>query len=126
MSERLSRTKLAVYIADEIDRGRGARAVQQLAAYIVETRRIAEVELITRSIYEVLEARGHIVADVTTAEAIDVQLQTQIAELLGADQLEVRTHIDPDVLGGIRIDTPTRQLDATMARRLIQLRKTKV
>lgn len=126
MANKLSRTKIANYIGSKIQQGEIKQAINELAAYLVESRRTREADLIVRSVFESLESEGHVVTDITTTGELTEGLVTQIKNLLEADSLEIRQHRDPDVLGGVRIATPTRQLDATIARRLTKLRESKV
>lgn len=126
MATNLSRSKLARHLAKELTAGRGAAAVDELAAYLIETRRTSEAELIVRSSLEYLERDGHVLAHVTTAYEVGDELKARVAALLKAQTLEIDAHIDPQVLGGIRVQTPTRVLDTTIVKQLQTLRESKV
>lgn len=126
MADKLSRTKLARYVAGQLADGSGEAVIQELAAYLVETGRTREAELVVRAIYEQLEAAGTVVADVTSAEAIDAELRTELEKLVGAKQLLAHESVDPSLLGGVLVRTPSRVLDATFRRRLNKLRERKV
>lgn len=125
MSSALSRTKIAKYAADQLKAGNSG-VVRDIAAYLVETGRTREAELIVRTILDRLEVDGVVLADVTSASGIDETIRSELKQLVGARQLELREHIDPSVLGGIRFETPSRRLDATFAHRLTQLRERKI
>lgn len=125
MPGRLSRTKIARYAAQQLQSG-DTEVIRKVAALIVDERRFREIDLITRAILEQLERDGVVLADVTATESLSDDINQQIKELTGAQTLAIREHVDPSVLGGIRIETPTRQLDATFARRLSQLRERKI
>lgn len=125
MASGLSRTKIARYAADQLHAGNPG-VVRQVAAYLVETRRTHEADLIARTILERLENNGIVLADVTSATELDETIKAELKQLTGASRLELRQHIDPSVLGGIRIETPSRRLDATIMRRLTQLRERKI
>lgn len=125
MSQRISRTKLARYVASELLLGRRA-VIRELAAYLVDTGRTAEIDLVVRAIYAELESAGVVMADVTTAHRLDQAAHQAIKQLTGAKQLELHQSISSDVLGGIRVSTPTRVLDATLQNRLMKLRERKV
>lgn len=132
MPQRISRTKLATHIADEILAGNGEQVIAQLAGLLVESGRTNEAELIVRSIYEVLETRGLSIVDVTVAQMISQttsdsnNIDDALSKLIGAKQLEIRENVDPSVLGGISVKTPSRIMDATFRRRLSALRERKV
>lgn len=125
MPGKLSRTKIARYAAQQLQAG-NTEVIREVAALIVDERRLREVDLITRSILEQLEQDGIVLVDTTATESLSDAIQQQIKELTGAQTLAIREHVDPTVLGGIRIETATRQLDATFARRLTQLRERKI
>lgn len=122
MHPRISRTKLARFVVDRLIKG-DRECLRELAAYLIDTGRVREADLIVREIMEQYEARGIIAATVTSAEPIDEALKSQIATLLDAKQLDLTEKLEPHVLGGIFLETPSRQLDATIAHRLAKLRK---
>lgn len=125
MTDKLSRQKLATYIADQLKAG-DSDALNQLAAYLVETGRTDEADRIVLSAQELLERDGYVYAEVTTATKLSADMKTKVADLLQATDIEIKETIDPDVLGGIRVKTPSRLFDATIARRLQNLRESKV
>lgn len=125
MTDKLSRQKLATYIADQLKAG-NSDALNQLAAYLVETGRTDEADRIVLSAQELLERDGYVYAEVTTATKLSADMKTKVADLLQATDIEIKETIDPDVLGGIRVKTPSRLFDATIARRLQNLRESKV
>lgn len=123
---KLSRTKLARYVAAEVQAGRSETAIRQLAAYLVQTGRAREAELVIRAVNEELERGGVVIASVTSAEPIDQAVRDAVASMLGSSQVAFDETVDPGVLGGIRVVTPSRLLDATFRRRLTTLREHKV
>lgn len=125
MSLRLSRTKIARHAAQQLAAG-NTQVIREIAAYLVDEGRTGEAELVIRSIYDELERDGIVVADVTTAHGLSADVKQQITKLLDARQLEIREHSDEQVLGGIRVQTPSRILDATVQNRLRKLRERKV
>ncbi len=127
-SIRLSRRKIAAYIADELIAGRNA--TRQLAAYLVETKRTREVILVVRDIESALAERGVLVADVAASRDLTPEAKQTIADFLrqttGAQDVHMRPHVDSDLLGGVRIDTPGQRLDQTVRHRLNQLTASKI
>lgn len=123
MAVRLSRQKIAAYAADYITAGKDVQVlVQQIAGLLVEERRTREIELIIRSVYELLESKGVVVAEVVSARALTDATKKKIAELTNAQELHIQETVDSTVIGGMRVTTPTRQLDTTIARRIAELR----
>lgn len=125
MAEKLSHTKIARYAVRQLQAGNG-EVLREIAAYLLDERRLHETDLIIRAILEECERIGTVLADVTTIETLSDDMKAQIQKLTGASSLEIREHIDPSVLGGIRIETPTKRFDATFARTLSQLRERKI
>ncbi len=128
MPSRLSRRKIASYIAERlIDGGVQTATIRQLAAYLIDNRRTKEVQLIVRDIEFELQNRGVILAEVTTASALTEATRKEIERLVGqhsdTGRIQLRQFIDPAVIGGVRIDIPGKRLDATIVRRLAIFRE---
>lgn len=118
MAAPLSRRKLAVYAAGLIAKGNGELAIEQLAAYLVETNRTREAGLVVRDIEFELANNGIVIATVSTAHGLTADLRAAVARLLQAKQLFLKEVVDPSVIGGIRIVVPGKQYDATVRRKL--------
>ncbi len=123
MAQRLSRRKMATFVADKLESGASSKvALKEVAAYLIDSGRTRETELLVRDIEDTLAARGVVVADVTSAHAISAGIKAGIATLVGAKKLQIRESIDETVLGGIRIDIPGRRYDGTIRHKLTQLK----
>jgi F-type H+-transporting ATPase subunit delta len=127
MATSLSRRRIAGYIADQIiTEGQSLRLVRQLAAYLIDSRRTKELELVVRDIEYELQERGTVLAQVTSASKLTEDTRKLIEGFIksetNAKKILLRQFIDPEVLGGAKIDLPGRQLDATIMRRLTTLR----
>lgn len=123
MAERLSRRKISRYVATQATGGKAISSLlEEVAAYLVDTGRTREYELIVRDIEDALAQQGVVVADITTAndEAISqASLQSLVPK---AKQLAIRHHQDKTLLGGALIELPGLQLDASVRGRLAKLR----
>lgn len=127
MAVRLSRRKLAAYAADKLQAGASvSESLKEIAAYLIDTRRTRELELLVRDIEDALATRGTVVADVTTAHALTAELKTAMSKLVGSKNLQLRETIDASVLGGVRIDIPGKRFDGTMRHTLTALRAKKL
>lgn len=127
MAERISRRKLADYIVNRIERGDGvAKVVEELAAYLIDTRRTREVMLIVRSIEDELAARGTVVAHVQSARPLSNEMKEAIQRLLNASTVHLNEEVDPALIGGIRIEAPGKRLDATVKRKILALGQVKM
>lgn len=129
MAIRVSRRKISAHYADELLRG-NVSVASQLAAFLVDTGRTRELELIVRDIEEALVVRGVVVADVTSARELGDATVKEITAFLkknrSAKTVYLRESVDPTVLGGVRINLPGHELDATLRRKLTALKANKV
>lgn len=125
---RLSRRKIAAHIADEILKGHDVTG--RLAAYLVESKRVREAELVVRDVEAALAERGVLLADVAGSRELSAETKQAVANYLkketGAADVTIRQETDPHLLGGVRIDIPGRRLDSTIRHRLNQLTASKI
>jgi F-type H+-transporting ATPase subunit delta len=129
MATRLSRRKLASYLADELATGK-KDVPERLAAFLVDTKRMRELPLIIRDIEDALVARGIVVADVDSAHELNSAtmklLESFVKDQTNARYVHFRTSVDETLLGGVRVNVPGQELDATLRRKLTNLKATKV
>lgn len=129
MAVRVSRRKIASYYADELLAGKTDIATR-LAALLLDTGRVRELDLIVRDIEDALEARGVVVADITSAHTLSQATQKDITAFLkkqsDAKEVHLRVNVDQALLGGVRINVPGRELDTTLRRKLTLLKASKV
>lgn len=123
MPARLSRRKIAQYAAEQMIAGVDTkRVIKQLAAFLVDTNRMTEYELLVRDIEAELAERGIVVADITSAYPLEAGIKSQVAKLVGARSVQLRQAVDPMVLGGIRVDIPGKRFDGTIRHKLTALK----
>jgi F0F1-type ATP synthase delta subunit len=129
MALRLSRRKLSAYLADELIAGK-KDVPARLAAFLLDTNRMRELPLIVRDIEDALATRGIVIADIDSAYKLTAdttkQLESFVKNKTGAKQVHFRTAIDETLLGGVRVNLPGQELDATLRRKLTNLKATKV
>ncbi len=123
MTVSISRRKLAQYAASMILSGHTEQVMQQIAAYLVLEHRTREANLVVRDIEAELASRGVVLATVTTAHALTTELRMAIESMLDAEHVYITEVIDPSVIGGVRVDMPGRQYDATVRRKLELLKE---
>lgn len=127
MADKLSRRKIAQFVADRAtSKKQLTAAIEQVAGYLVDSRRVREATLVVRAIEDELAARGSVIATVTTAHPLDATLRTTIEKLISAKELSLREQVDPEVIGGVRIETPGSKLDATIQTKLLALSRAKL
>lgn len=123
----LSRRKLAERVATRLANGDAKQTVlKELAAYLIDTRRVHEAELIVRDIETSLAQKGTVVATVTSARALSPEslsdLEAYITELYSAaEQVVLRARIDESLIGGVKLDMPGKSLDASVKAKLDKL-----
>jgi F0F1-type ATP synthase delta subunit len=127
MAHRISRRLLARHLGEQLLAGVSQKEVAtSLAAYLVESRRTKEITLIIDDITAYLAENGVVVASVTSAfdlaDSTKQALKVLIEQSTGAKKIELEETVDPSVLGGVKLALPGRELDATIARKLNQLR----
>ncbi|MFZ1250599.1 MAG: F0F1 ATP synthase subunit delta [Candidatus Microsaccharimonas sp.] len=127
MARKLSRRSVATYIAKQMVDGAQVRTLaQQLAAYLVESRRTSEIDLVLRDIQYYLAEKGYLSCTVTSAfelsDATRKLIEAFAKNTTGATTVTLESVVDPTVLGGIKISLPGKEFDATIARSLTTLR----
>ena len=125
MSSRLSRRKLAIYVAKQLIAG-DELIIDQVASLLIADRREREADLLVKDIEDQLADLGLTVVTVETAGEIDEATQDKIKELFPDSEVVIRRIINPELIGGCRISTPSQLMDQTVAKRLSDLRTMKV
>jgi F-type H+-transporting ATPase subunit delta len=126
MARKISRRSLAMYVATNLINQRRAVVVKQLAAYLVETRRTKELDMIVRDINFYLSEVG--ITSATLTSAYDLSAETKkaiekfIVQKTKSSEVAIETRVDPNVLGGIKISLPGYELDQTIAHQLTVLK----
>lgn len=127
MARKLSRRALAMHIATQMSEGAAvAPLARQVAAYLIETGRVSELELILRDATYYLAQKGYVFGTVTTAhalaEATRESLSHYVQKATQATTVELASHIDPSVLAGFKLSLPGKELDATAKHSLMTLK----
>lgn len=125
---KLSRRKIAEYVADELHKGANVKQLAQKAvAYLQDEGQLNQWELLMRDIEDVLATKYNTVAaHVTTARPLDTatrkQLATFIKEVEQADAaIIVSESVDESLIGGVIVQTPEKVLDSSVQNKLKQL-----
>lgn len=127
MAVRLSRRKIANYYAKSLIDGESVKKLSsQLAAYLIDTRRTKELDLIISDIEYQLSLNGLVLAKVTSAHELDDSTKNAIVSLVKQDtnakHVQLKEYVDPSVIGGVKLEFTGSELDATIARRLMKLK----
>ena len=96
---------------------------REIAAYLLDSGRTSELDPILRDIQLAWADAGYVEAIVSSARPLDKKTRTEIAAKLrlvypGAKKIIITEEIDPDVVGGARIELATQQLDLSVRAKL--------
>ncbi len=127
MARKLSRRVLATHYVNGVLAGDSQKKLSlQLAAYLIESRRTKELNLMIRDIQYYLAENGHIIGTLTTAHKVSESMQKAIEayakQKTGAKHLKLDPFVDENVLGGLKLDLPGHELNTTIARQLTILK----
>lgn len=121
----ISQRRLAAYVASQLlASGDKKRLIKELAAYLIETGRVRDLNQVVAAIEEALASRGAVVATVTTARPLSPENKQAIVKQFtptGA-KLYIREQIDLSVIGGFKIELPGSQFDGTVIHKLTTLK----
>lgn len=128
MAAKISRRKLAEYVAAELVAD-NKDVLRSLAAYLIDTRREREAELIVRDVAVAMEGRGVVLVETVSATALTADIRRHIQSLIKKRSSNATIYldekIDPSVLGGIKVTTPTAIYDTTIEQNINALRALK-
>ena len=129
----VSRRKLAKYAAEQLLAGNDA-VLEEIASLLVHEKRQREIELLVRDVEAELAEHGEIVASVESARKLDVDTKREIEKYLmsvvsannNKSKVTLKESINPTLIGGFKLRMPTTTLDATIAKKLNDLRAKKI
>ena len=125
MAGRLSRRALATFVAKELLAGND-QVIDWLAALLIEERREREADLLVRDIESILADSGQMIVRVDTARPLDVSTKKEIESMFDQHEVHIKETVRPELIGGVKITTPTQSLDRTIAKKLEMLRTAEI
>jgi F-type H+-transporting ATPase subunit delta len=109
-------------ILDDILGDRANPHTVNLLGFIVEQGRARQLSAIADELAQLAaERRRHVVAEVRTAVPLDGELRSRLAEALSratGKQVEVKSLVDPSVIGGVVARVGDQVIDGSIRRRL--------
>lgn len=101
---------------------------REIAAYLIEQRRISELEPILRDILQYRADHGVLEAEVVTAHDVQPHVLAEVEQLLQAayphtKQVHVIGRGDSSIIGGLRVDMANEQLDMSVAHKLATFKR---
>ena len=125
MAGRLSRRALATFVAKELLAGND-QVIDWLAALLIEERREREADLLVRDIESILADSGQMIVQVDTARPLDAATKQEIESMFDQHEVHIKETVRPELIGGVKITTPTQSLDRTIAKKLEILRTAEI
>lgn len=123
-----SRRQLASYAVDQLLAKKSPAIISHhLAAALIESKKQKDVDLLMDDVAEQLEVRGLLAqALITSVSGLSAGLRkdlaAQIKNAVKVDAVNLNEQTDPEVIGGIRVETATRTWDHTVARQLAEIK----
>lgn len=123
----LSRRKLAGNIAARLAGGESQKTVlKELAAFLIDTGRKKEAGLIVRDVEAMLVDTGTAVGTVVSARPLNGDSLKTIESFIKQSNSRIknvvlREQVDESLIGGVRIELPGKQLDASVKAKLEKL-----
>jgi F0F1-type ATP synthase delta subunit len=119
----LSRRHLAEVLAEKTLGLPTDKLAHEIAAYLLEHRHTADLESLMRDIILWRQKHGVIEAVAVSAHELPEAVLDDIKGILRehfpkAKKIFIDTRIDPDLVGGVRIDMADEQLDMTVKAKL--------
>ena len=107
---------------------------EEIAGLLIYEKHEREIDLLVRDIEAELAEHGEIVASVESARVLDDNTRRKIEQFLATvasdknskPKVSLRESIDPTLIGGFKLQTPTATLDATVLKKLNDLRAKKI
>jgi F-type H+-transporting ATPase subunit delta len=119
-----SRTRIASVIADQsLKDGFGKRQATAIAAYLLETGRVNELDPLLRDVQADWARHGFVEAIAVSAHELSDQVRRDVTATVrklypDAKHIEITTKLDPTIVGGIRLEFSSRQLDLSIQHEL--------
>lgn len=121
---RTSRTRLAKLLAERtLKHGVSRRFDKEVAAYLLSEGRVNELDSLLRDVQADWAEAGHVEVIARSAYPLSAAIKADIRREVkkvhpAARQIVVNEVIDPDMVGGVRLNLPNRQLDLSIRSKL--------
>lgn len=119
MTRRMLASKVAPLLLESSDR---KVLVKQLAAYLVDEGRTAELELLMNDVALELERLGYSDVQLVSAHAVSNSVKQDLVQIIktqtGAKEVSLNETIDQSLIGGIIATTPSTEIDLSVRSKL--------
>lgn len=121
---KVARTRIACTVADQtLKHGVSRRFTQELAAYLLSERRTGELDSLLRDVQANWAEAGHVEVIASSAFPLTAAVRSDITKRVKvlypqAKQIIINEAHDSEVIGGVRLTLPDRQLDLSIRTKL--------
>jgi F0F1-type ATP synthase delta subunit len=121
---KVPRQRIAKTFANKaLSQGVSKRLAKELAAYLLQERRIADLNSILRDVQAEWAEAGYVDVVATSAhelnDSIRSEIKAEVKQLYPqAKQIIINEIRDPEVIGGVRLNLPNRQFDLSIEAKL--------
>lgn len=112
-----------IIAADTLRKGVSKQYARKIAAFLLAEHRVNDLDSIVRDVQADWADAGHLEVIADSAHELTPAVKTDITRKVrqfypSVKQIAVEERRDPDVLGGVRLNLPGRQLDLTARAKL--------
>lgn len=121
---KVARTRIAHTVAEQtLKKGVSKRYVEELAAYLLTERRTGELDSLLRDVQADWAAAGHVEVIARSAFPLTATVRSDITKRVktlypAAREIVINEVQDSEVIGGVRLALPDRQLDLSIRTKL--------
>lgn len=125
----ISRSVLAQAIAENtMYQADAGKLKLSIAAYLLEQNRAEDVESLMRDVLKYRAEHGYVEATVVSAYPLSSQVEQDLMNELkkaypGGKSYLLNQRLDPDVVGGVRLEMATEELDLTVRAKLNRFKR---
>lgn len=121
----LSRRKVALYMASRLHEGDSIQTVaRSIAAYLDQTKSRRSADVLLKEIQRILsENYDHTYLTMFSAQKLDQAVQKELVRTFAhTKSVEIVEQIDPEIIGGVVVETPGHEFDASIASKIKMLK----
>jgi F-type H+-transporting ATPase subunit delta len=117
-----TRMQVAELVATQIRLNNRTEAVTFAAAWLSNNGKRRQAAYLAKDVAWILERNGYVLAKVTTSQPLSATLRSEIVTFVksetAATEIEIDEVVDPSVMGGLKIETPSKTYDKTVLQSL--------
>lgn len=124
-----SRTELAEVIAKKTMKVSDLNKLKKaVAAYLIDNNMTNDLEVIMRDVMSIRAKNGYVEATAVSAHALSPSVRTTLTTVLknhyaAADNFYLNEKVDPQVVGGVRLEMVNQELDLTVRAKLNKFKR---